>query len=163
MPISASAPAVASPSTPAVLPADIASQLQDIVERVAATLHAPVSSCYRWLPEEKLLQLEATRGLNRELVGNLRLQMHQGLTGLVAETRKPVSVKHPAKHPRYIFVPGSYEERLESYLGVPVFQPGRIFCGVLTVQSESPRIFTPAEISTVVMAASSVASLVAVL
>lgn len=137
--------------------------LQEIVESVAASLRAPVSSLYRWLPESEVLQLEATHGLNRDLVGQLQLRRDQGLTGLVAETRKPVSVKHPAKHPRYIFIPGSYEERLESYLGVPVFRTGRTFMGVLTVQSESPRIFTPTEISSVVMAASRVAGHLAVL
>lgn len=149
--------------TAAALAPDVACSLQQIVDDVSSSLHAPVSSLYRWLPEQGVLQLEATRGLNPELVGVLQLRADQGLTGLVAETRKPVSVKHPARHPRYIFVPGSFEERLESYLGVPVFQLGRVFAGVLTVQSESPRIFTPAEISTVVMAASRVARQMAVL
>ena len=133
--------------------------LDTIVHVVASTLHAQVSSIYQWLPVDNVLQLVATHGLNPELVGQLRLHPHEGLTGLVAETRKPVAVKHPAKHPRYVFVPRSTEERLQSYLGVPVFKPGRVLVGVLTVQAESARIFTPADITAVVTAARQVADL----
>lgn len=136
---------------------DIHTVLHTIAHNVAAALNAQVSSIYRWAADDNMLELVATHGLNEELVGTLRLRPDQGLTGLVAQTRKPVSVKHPAKHPRYIFVPHSFEERLESYLGVPVFQTGRQFLGVLTVQSESARIFTPTEIGAVVQASARIA------
>jgi phosphotransferase system enzyme I (PtsP) len=131
--------------------------LDSIVRNVADALGVQVSSFYQWRADDNVLELAATVGLNTELVGSLRLRPDQGLTGLVAETRKPVSVKHPAKHPRYIFVPRSFEERLQSYLGVPVFRPVNQFVGVLTVQSESSRIFTPREISAVIQAASRLA------
>ena len=140
---------------------ELTSVLQTAVDEVASALHAHVASFYQWLATDNVLQLAATHGLNQELVGHLRLRPDQGLTGLVAETRKPLSVKHPANHPRYIHVPRSFEDRLQSYLGVPVFQTGRILVGVLTVQSESARIFTPSEISTVVMASSRIARLLA--
>lgn len=132
---------------------DLAAELHAIVYDVAIALNAHVSSFYQWLDDSNVLQLAATHGLNPELVGELRLRPDQGLTGLVAATRKPLSVKNPAKHPRYIHVPRSFEERLQSYLGVPVFKTGRTLAGVLTVQSESARIFTPSEISSVVIAA----------
>jgi len=131
--------------------------LHSIALNVATALNAQVSSIYRWVAEDNVLELVATHGLNEELVGTLRLRPEQGLTGLVAQTHKPVSVKHPAKHPRYIFVPHSFEERLQSYLCVPVFQIGRQFLGVLTVQSEYARIFSPGEISAVVQASSRIA------
>jgi len=136
---------------------DIGASLHSIAHNVAIALNAQVSSIYRWVADENVLELVATHGLNEELVGTLRLKPEQGLTGLVAQTHKPVSVKHPAKHPRYIYVPHSFEERLQSYLGVPVFQIGRQFLGVLTVQSESARIFSPSEISAVVQASSRIA------
>lgn len=134
--------------------------LDSIVRAVAAALDAQVSSFYQWQPVDNVLELAATFGLNTELVGSLRLRPDQGLTGLVAENRKPVSVKHPAKHPRYIHVPRSFEERLQSYLGVPVFRPVNEFVGVLTVQCESSRIFTPREISEVIRAAGRLSSAV---
>jgi phosphotransferase system enzyme I (PtsP) len=138
-------------------PHALTASLSIIAHQVASDLNAQVSSIYRWIADDNVLELTATHGLNEELVGQLRLRPDQGLTGLVAETHKPVSVKNPAKHPRYILVPRSFEERLHSYLGVPVFQTGRQFLGVLTVQSESARIFSPAEISAVVRAANSIA------
>ncbi len=143
--------------TPTSTDTDIA--LHAIVSELAASLHAHVSSFYHWLEAEQVLQLAATHGLNPELVGTLRLRPDQGITGLVAETRKPVSVKNPSKHPRYVHVPRSFEERLQSYLGIPVFLTGRTLAGVLTVQSESARIFTPSEISTVVIAANRITRL----
>src|SRR6187402_1283180 len=88
---------------------DIRASLHSIAHNVAVALNAQVSSIYRWVAEENVLELVATHGLNEELVGTLRLRPEQGLTGLVAQTHKPVSVKHPAKHPRYIYVPHSFE------------------------------------------------------
>lgn len=145
-------------SAPANFSADIFTALDSIVREVARAVDAQVSSIYYWQEQQSQLQLVATYGLNTELVGQLYLRPDQGLTGLVAETRRPLSVKHPSTHPRYVFVPRSFEERLESYLGVPVFRPGRIFSGVLTVQRESARLFSPQEISAVVLAANRVAS-----
>lgn len=145
-------------STQDFFTADIFSALDSIVREVASAVDAQVSSIYHWQEHQSQLQLVATHGLNNELVGKLFLRPDQGLTGLVAETRRPLSVKHPSTHPRYVFVPRSFEERLESYLGVPVFRPGRVFSGVLTVQRESARLFTPQEISAVVLAANRVAS-----
>jgi len=133
--------------------------LDNMVHELARQLNAQVSSVYCWKANENVLELLATHGLNKELVGQLRLRPDQGLTGLVAETRKPVSVKNPAKHPRYILVPRSFEERLQSYLGVPIFQTGRQFMGVLTVQSEATRIFSGDEIGAVVSTANRVAEL----
>jgi len=133
--------------------------LNSIVNELAQQLNAHVSSIYSWNANKNVLELIATHGLNKELVGQLCLRPDQGLTGLVAETRKAVSVKNPSKHPRYILVPRSFEERLQSYLGVPVFHTGRQFMGVLTVQSESARIFSGSDIDTVVKASNRVAQL----
>lgn len=133
--------------------------LDGIVHELAQQLNAHVSSVYRWRADENVLELVATHGLNKELVGQLRLRPDQGLTGLVAETRKTVSIKNPSKHPRYVLVPRSFEERLQSYLGVPVFQTGRKFMGVLTLQSESARIFAGSDIEAVVKASNRVAQL----
>jgi len=133
--------------------------LDGIVHELAQQLNAHVSSVYRWRADENVLELVATHGLNKELVGQLRLRPDQGLTGLVAETRKTVSIKNPSKHLRYVLVPRSFEERLQSYLGVPVFQTGRKFMGVLTLQSESARIFAGSDIEAVVKASNRVAQL----
>ena len=62
--------------------------------RIRVPDHPPAA---RGHAEESLLSrvrvLAATVGLRRECIGTLRLALHEGLTGLVAEQVRPVSVE----------------------------------------------------------------------
>lgn len=135
--------------------------LGQIVNSLAQDVHANVSSLYSWTPALDRLRLEATFGLSQAVVGQLTMKSSEGLTGMVIERGAPVSVKYPSNHPRYRYVPGSTEERLCSYLGVPVGMRGRGVIGVVTVQTESPKMFTMTEIEFVVHAAERMAPVLA--
>src|SRR5579859_6370647 len=71
-----------------------AETLMNVVALIAKRFQTDVCSAYLLEPDRANLVLAATVGLRRECVGNLRMAVHEGLTGLVAEQVQPVSVSH---------------------------------------------------------------------
>jgi phosphotransferase system enzyme I (PtsP) len=88
--------------------------------------------------------LTATDGLNPASLGKVRLAPNEGLVGLVAERREPVSVENAAEHPRYRYFPETGEERFHAFLGVPMIHYRRVV-GVLVVHHCDKRLFNKDE------------------
>src|ERR1700704_845263 len=78
-----------------------AETLMNIVALIARRFQTDVCSVYLLEPDRTNLVLAATLGLRRECIGNLRLALHEGLAGLVAETVQPVAVDQVKNHPRF--------------------------------------------------------------
>src|SRR5215469_18362116 len=70
-----------------------AETLMNVVALIAKRFHTDVCSAYLLEPDRANLVLAATIGLRRECVGKLRMAIHEGLTGLVAEHVQPVAVE----------------------------------------------------------------------
>ncbi len=119
--------------------------LMNLVALVAGRFQTEVCSIYLLEPDRANLVLAATLGLRRQSIGVLRLALHEGLTGLVAEEVKPVAVERVLTHPRYKFFGGSGEESYQSFLGVPIIDCGALQ-GVLVVQTVEARAFGGDEI-----------------
>src|SRR5919204_3699107 len=66
--------------------------LTNIVHLIRGRFHTDVCSVYLLEPERGELVLGATLGLKPESVGRVRMRLHEGLTGLVAEQMAPVMV-----------------------------------------------------------------------
>lgn len=109
------------------------------VDAVRSTLDVNVCTLYRAHPEDDALEIVATSGLNQNAVG-ARLSWHQGLTGKVARTGKPLAARDIQSHEDYFHVAGSGEERFKSYLGIPLMA-GTELLGVLVVQTEAMKTF----------------------
>src|SRR5215471_6355672 len=75
-----------------------AETLMNVVALIAKRFGTDVCSAYLLEPDRANLVLAATLGLRRECVGNLRMGIHEGLAGLVAEQVRPVAVEQ-AKTP----------------------------------------------------------------
>src|SRR6266576_3289777 len=80
-----------------------AETLMNVVALIARRFQTDVCSAYLLEPDRANLVLAATLGLRRECIGTLRLALHEGLTGLVAEEVRPVAVEEVRKHPRFKF------------------------------------------------------------
>src|ERR1700730_10317045 len=78
-----------------------AETLMNVVALIARRFHTDVCSAYLLEPDRANLVLAATLGLRRECIGTLRLALHEGLAGLVAEQVQPVAVERVSQHPRY--------------------------------------------------------------
>ncbi len=118
--------------------------LNTIVKNLGEELKVDVCSLYTINPAGSQLKLVATKGLNQSVIG-ATMSIMQGLTGVVARSRRSLSVKNPSTHPAYFHVQGSGEEKYQSYLGIPLIRDEVLF-GVLVVQTIRAKMFFMSEI-----------------
>ena len=136
-----------------------ADTLMNVVALIATRFSTDVCSAYPLEPDRSNLVLAATLGLHPRCIGTLRMPLHEGLSGLVAEQLLPVAVADAREHPRYKYFKESGEEQYHSFLGVPLIDRG-VLQGVLVVQTKEPRVYREHEIRMLVEAANQVAPVV---
>src|SRR5450432_1582580 len=129
-----------------------AETLMNVVALIAQRFHTDVCSAYLLEPDRANLVLAATLGLRPQSIGTLRMGLHEGLAGLVAEQVRPVAVAQVKTHPRFKYFAEAGEDDYQSFLGVPLIDRG-VLQGVLVVQTMEPRTFDATEIATLVDAA----------
>ena len=136
-----------------------AETLTNVVALIAKRFRTDVCSAYLLEPDRANLVLAATLGLRRECIGSLRMGVHEGLAGLVAEQVRPVAVEKVKSHPRFKYFSEAGEDAYQSFLGVPLIDRG-VLQGVLVVQTIEARIFSDDEIRMLSEAATQVAPVV---
>ena len=136
-----------------------AETLMNVVALIAKRFRTDVCSAYLLEPDRANLVLAATVGLRKECIGNLRMEVHEGLTGLVAELVRPVAVEQVKQHPRFKYFRDAGEDAYQSFLGVPLIDRG-VLQGVLVVQTIEARVFDEHEIQMLTEAATQVAPVV---
>src|SRR6266850_1747555 len=70
-----------------------AETLMNVVALIAKRFRTDVCSAYLLEPDRANLILAATLGLRPQCVGKLRMALHEGLAGLVAEEVRPVTTE----------------------------------------------------------------------
>ena len=133
--------------------------LMNVVALIAKRFETDVCSAYLLEPDRAHLLLAATVGLLPQSIGTLRLALHEGLVGLVAEQVRPVAIEHVRTHPRFKYFSEAGEDDLQSFLGVPLIERG-VLQGVLVVQTIEPRVFREDEVRMLSEAAAQVAPVV---
>jgi starch phosphorylase len=136
-----------------------ADTLTNVVGLIAKRFRSDVCSAYLLEPDRSNVVLAATVGLHPSCIGTLRMPLHEGLTGLVAEQVKPVAVDDVRNHPRFKYFREAGEDEFHSFLGVPLVDRG-VLQGVLVVQTRGPRKYSELEIRMLGEAASQVAPVV---
>jgi starch phosphorylase len=136
-----------------------AETLMNVVALIARRFKTEVCSAYLLEPDRTNLILAATLGLRQQCVGTLRMALHEGLAGLVAEQVQPVAVEQVKNHPRFKYFSEAGEEAYQSFLGVPLIDSG-VLQGVLVVQTIDARAFTDDEIKMLGEAAAQLAPVV---
>jgi signal transduction histidine kinase len=121
--------------------------LETVVDGTRDVLHADVSSLYLLDRDGQYLTLAATTGLDRYQIGRARVPFGEGVTGRVAATREPLVIPDVAADKRFLWVRGIDQRRfIASMLSVPLSWADQIV-GVLNVQTEQPRDFTPEDVA----------------
>ncbi len=118
-------------------------KLDKVVDIIAENLDSEVCSIY--LLREQMLELFATRGLNKAAVHVTRLAMGEGLTGNIADKIETLNLAEAATHPDFQYRPETGEEKFHSFAGVPIVYRERAV-GVLCVQHVEPRRYEDVEI-----------------
>jgi starch phosphorylase len=137
-------------------PAEI---LMKVTALIAGRFKTEVCSAYLLEPDRANLVLAATVGLRPQAIGILRLALHEGLVGLVAEQVRPVAVEQVQRHPRFKYFGEAGEDSYQSFLGVPLIDRGALQ-GVLVLQTTAVRKFGDEDVRMLAAAAAQVAHVV---
>ena len=106
-------------------------------------------SCFIYVAEGNELILRASKNPHADVVDRLKLRLGQGITGWVAEQRKPVAIAHGAMlDPRFQAFNELPEDRYEAFLSVPVMCREKLV-GVITVQHREAHAYAEREIQLV--------------
>ena len=119
-----------------------------------------VCSIYLLESDRTHLVLAATVGLRPESVGKVRMELHEGLAGLVAEQLRPVEVPNVKRHPRFKHFAETGEDPYYAFLGVPLIER-ELLQGVLIVQTIAERSFSDDEVASLLLAAGEISPIVA--
>ena len=133
--------------------------LDKTVAMVASHTNSDVCSIYLYNNEKQELVLRATRGLNPDSVGRVKLKLGQGLTGLALQELRPVCEKDAAHNPNYKYFPGIYEERYQCFLAMPIVR-GIWKIGVLVLQRQKGRFFKDSDITALEAATSQLGNII---
>ena len=137
-----------------------AETLSNITALIQMRFQVDVCSLYLLDPSRTTLMLAATVGLRPDGVGRIRMDLREGLVGLVAEKMDAIQVEDAFKHPRFKYFPEAGEDLYHSFLGVPIVDRGALQ-GVLAVQTTEPRRFNADEVRLLTTTGSQVSPLVA--
>jgi len=95
-------------------------------------------SCFVYVLEDDALVLRASKTPHPDVVDRLKLRVGQGITGWVAEHKRPVAVgRHAFEDPRFQTFNELPEDRYEAFLSVPVLSRGKLV-GVINLQHRQP-------------------------
>ena len=117
--------------------------LEIMVTQVSEAMQVDVCSIYLLDERNQRYLLMATNGLNPESVGNVSLQLGEGLVGLVGQREEIVNLDDATKHERFAYFPETGEEIYNSFLGVPVMYRRKVM-GVMVVQNKKTQFFSEA-------------------
>jgi signal transduction histidine kinase len=121
--------------------------LETVVDATRDGMRADVSSLYLLDRNGTSLTLAATNGLDRHQIGRARVPLGEGITGRVADSRRPMVIPDVRQDERFLWVRGLDQRRfVASMLSVPLSWHDQVV-GVLNVQTEQPRDFTPPDVA----------------
>jgi len=124
---------------------DIRGFLSRVVHVVSEHMQTDVCSIFLYNEEEGHLVLEATVGLNTQMVGILKLELGEGLTGLALRELRPIREGRGIDNPYFKFVPESGEGKYESFLAVPIIR-GIHRVGVMVLQDAKSSRFSKSDV-----------------
>ncbi len=107
---------------------------------IAWHMKAAVCSIYLFDESSQELVLRATQGLDASAVGNVRLQLGEGITGLALKELRPICEGTGSRNPSFKYIPNIHEEQYEAFLAVPILR-GLVRVGVLVAQDPEPNYF----------------------
>ncbi|HBG61215.1 MAG: phosphoenolpyruvate--protein phosphotransferase [Omnitrophica WOR_2 bacterium GWF2_38_59] len=120
--------------------------LSKTVEMVASHMKADVCSIYLYSDGTQELILKATMGLNQGLIGNVKMNVDEGLTGLALKELRPICERNASRNPNFKYFPDLGEEIYESFLAVPILR-GTNKVGVMVIQNSEKNYFKEGDVT----------------
>ena len=108
--------------------------LSRIVNMVVSLTGADSCFIYLYNGQHNELTLRAANSAQRNIVGEIRLKLGEGVTGWAAKEKKPVALSKQAyADPRFKSFQNLAEDRFEAFLAVPILAKDKI-TGVMNIQ-----------------------------
>ena len=121
--------------------------LKEIVVLVVELTKADACLIYLLNEMEDALVLRASKIPHPNLIGQIRIEIGEGITGWVAREERLVAISENAEEdPRFKFFQRLPEDRYEAFLSVPVMSKRGVI-GVLNVQHEKPHYHVKGDIA----------------
>jgi phosphotransferase system, enzyme I, PtsP len=124
-------------------PTPLSTALDELPRRIASLLPCDVCSIY--LLEGSELVMRGNVGFPSDALGEVRLAVGEGITGLSVECMRPMSLDAAASHTSYRRFPHLDEERFPIFMALPVAGP-RGPLGALVLQRRTPPAFDAADL-----------------
>ncbi|MFQ5779794.1 MAG: GAF domain-containing protein [Nitrospiria bacterium] len=126
---------------------DLKRVLKEIVEMVVEMTQADAFLIYLLNESRDELILRASKNPHPKLIGRIRLEIGEGITGWVAREKRLVAIpKNAEDDPRFKFFHRLPEDRYQAFLSAPVISKGEVI-GVLNVQHKRPHDHSNGEIA----------------
>lgn len=128
-----------------------AEPFQGVLDRVVEFLLDEIGpdSVFIYVLEDDELVLNASKNPHPEAIHRLKMRLGQGITGWVAEHRKPVAIARNAmQDPRFLAFTELPEDQFDAFLSVPLVSRGSLV-GVINLQHRLPHMHTRREIALV--------------
>src|SRR5258705_1750191 len=138
---------------------DLQETLENVVRLVARWMRASACSIYLLDEDGERLVMRATRGLNPQAVGRMKIRVGQGVAGRALEERKTIAVPDVRLDSRVHAFPYSGEQRSRWLVPVPLVVRGEPV-GVLTARTARVRVFSEEQLELLEMIAAQVGSIV---
>lgn len=125
-----------------------ADPLHNVLKLVVDVVSAAVrcDSCFVYVIEANELILRASQNPHKEVIDRLKIRMGQGITGWVAENRKPVAIARNAfNDPRFQSFQELPEDRYEAFLSVPILCRDQL-AGVINAQHREAYAYSQREV-----------------
>jgi phosphotransferase system, enzyme I, PtsP len=120
----------------AARPMPLLTLLDEAPRRIAALLGANVCSLYVAEGDKSELVMRGNVGFGTGAIGQVRLRVGEGITGMAVEYVRPITTETAEQHTAYKHFAGLGEERFPVFLAVPIRGSGGPL-GALVVQREA--------------------------
>jgi two-component system, NarL family, sensor kinase len=127
------------------------SDLDEVLSATTALVLEAVNAdaCFVHLVDDKRggLVLRAASDPFRDMVGQVRLAIGEGVAGWVAEHRMSTVIPDKWSDERYKYIPELGGERYSSLASIPLICPSGRLIGAVNIHTSEPRDFTPENVA----------------
>jgi signal transduction protein with GAF and PtsI domain len=126
---------------------DLDAVLRDIVDLAVQVTKADSCLIYLLTSRRDELVLRASKNPHPKLIGRIRLELGEGITGWVAQQGRPVAIASTASDdPRFKVFHNLPEDRYQAFLSVPIIAEHEVI-GVINVQHKQAHRHRPHEVA----------------
>lgn len=127
-----------------------------LVTMVKETMAVDSCSIYLANHATQELILSATDGLEKSVVGKVKMGFNEGLIGLIFAREEPINVENAPTHRRFKHLPEVKEDKYHAFIGTPIIHQREVL-GVISMQQVETRRFSEDEEAFLVTLAAQIA------